>query len=49
MADFIAAHQALRAIARALLWPLVTAVEYPGTSLLLLTAAWAWRRRRSAV
>jgi len=46
MADFIADHQALRAIARALLWPLVTAVEYPGTSLLLLTAAWGWRRRQ---
>jgi len=46
MADFIAEHQALRAMARTLLWPLITAVEFPGTSLLLLAAAWGWRRRQ---
>ncbi|MGB5592358.1 MAG: Calx-beta domain-containing protein [Gammaproteobacteria bacterium] len=49
MARIIARHESLRSVARGLLWPLVTAVGYPGTSLaglMLLVSGLVWRRRR---
>ncbi len=46
IADFIAERDWLRAVVRAALAPLVIAIEYPGSALLALIAAFAFTRRR---
>ncbi|MEM9058791.1 MAG: CFI-box-CTERM domain-containing protein, partial [Pseudomonadota bacterium] len=52
VADFIARHESLRALTRALLTPVVYSLKYPAVALLLLAAALALsvhrRRRRAA-